>query len=67
VRFAGLDDLTFIPHDGEVLDGALLAGQTLRESAPQSAVRLALSDLAQRYAAPAPTRRPRRRGRSRPA
>jgi Flp pilus assembly CpaE family ATPase len=62
-RFAGLDDLDFLPRDTQVADGAMLAGRTLREFAPQSALRSALADLAERYAAPVSTRRLRRLGR----
>jgi MinD-like ATPase involved in chromosome partitioning or flagellar assembly len=56
-RFAGLEDLAFLPERREVLDGALLAGQTLREFAPQSDLRGALADLAQRYAVTHPDQR----------
>ena len=45
-RFAGLDELTFIPDDPITLDGALLTGRSLAESAPDSAVRQCLLALA---------------------
>ena len=45
-RFAGIDDPRFIPNDPENLDGALLAGQSLAEAAPDSDVRKALVELA---------------------
>jgi MinD-like ATPase involved in chromosome partitioning or flagellar assembly len=61
-RFAGLEDLAFLPDAQEVLDSAMLAGQTLREHAPECELRTALADLAQHYAGTAPLRR--RRGRS---
>jgi MinD-like ATPase involved in chromosome partitioning or flagellar assembly len=46
VRFAGLDELIFIPDDPLTLDGALLTGRSLAESAPDSAVRQCLLALA---------------------
>ncbi len=45
-RFAGVDDPRFIPDDPASLDRALLAGQTLAEAAPDSAVRKTLTALA---------------------
>lgn len=45
-RFAGIDELRFIPDDPASLDGALLAGQSLAEAAPDSTVRKSLSALA---------------------
>ncbi|KRF24201.1 ParA family protein [Phycicoccus sp. Soil803] len=60
-RFAGMDDLTFLPLDQPTLDSAVFAGTTLAESAPQSALRRALATLADGYAAPFPERRRRRR------
>ncbi|HEY5247607.1 MAG TPA: hypothetical protein VIJ15_04025, partial [Dermatophilaceae bacterium] len=45
-RFAGIDDLRFIPDDPATLDDALLTGQLLAESAPGSAVRQSLLALA---------------------
>ena len=64
-RFAGLDDLTFVPWDPVTLDGAMFDGKTLAEFAPQSPVRRAIAELAGRYAVttPVPARRSRlRRG-----
>jgi MinD-like ATPase involved in chromosome partitioning or flagellar assembly len=46
IRFAGVDDPRFIPDDPASLDGALLAGQSLAEAAPDSGVRKALVALA---------------------
>ena len=46
IRFAGIDDPRFIPDDPASLDGALLAGQSLAEAAPDSGVRKALVALA---------------------
>lgn len=61
-RFGGLDDLAFLPCDQATVDGALFAGTTLVEFAPQSGLRTAISSLADRYAAPLPERRRRHAG-----
>ncbi len=45
-RFAGLEDVRFVPLDTETVDGALLAGRTLAEHAPSAPVRLAVRALA---------------------
>ena len=45
-RFAGIDDPRFIPDDPATLDGALLAGQSLAEAAPDSELRKTLVLLA---------------------
>ncbi|GAA1967616.1 hypothetical protein GCM10009817_04390 [Terrabacter lapilli] len=45
-RFAGLGSVRFVPDDPETLDGALLAGQSVVEHAPDSPVRRAVADLA---------------------
>jgi MinD-like ATPase involved in chromosome partitioning or flagellar assembly len=62
-RFSGMDDLHFLPWDQASLDGAMLAGRTLVECAPQSELRRAIAALASRYAvaAPEPVGRRRRR------
>lgn len=64
-RFAGMDDLAFLPWDQASLDGAMFAGRSLAEFAPQSELRGALADVAGRYAAgsaePVGSRRRRRR------
>lgn len=62
-RFAGMDDLAFLPWDQASLDTAMFAGVALRESAPQSELRRAFVALAQRYAAAEPARRERTRRR----
>jgi MinD-like ATPase involved in chromosome partitioning or flagellar assembly len=65
-RFAGLGDLTFLPADQPTLDGALFAGTTLAEFAPQSELRRAIASLADAYAAaPVTSRRGRSRSRAR--
>jgi Flp pilus assembly CpaE family ATPase len=62
-RFAGVDDPRFIPDDPASLDGALLAGQSLAEAAPDSEVRKTLLALASEVSGvPAPYARRRRRG-----
>ena len=45
-RFAGVDELRFIPDDPATLDGALLTGRSLAEAAPDSPVRQSLLALA---------------------
>jgi Flp pilus assembly CpaE family ATPase len=45
-RFAGIDDLRFIPDDPTTLDGALLTGRSLAETAPDSPVRQSFVALA---------------------
>jgi MinD-like ATPase involved in chromosome partitioning or flagellar assembly len=47
-RYAGVDDVHLVPHDGQACDGALLAGRTLREHAPGSPARKAVATLARR-------------------
>lgn len=45
-RFAGIDELRFVPDDPATLDGALLTGRSLAEAAPDSQVRQSLLALA---------------------
>ena len=45
LRFAGLGSVRFVPDDPAALDGALLAGRSLVEHAPESPVRRAVADL----------------------
>ena len=49
-RFAGMDDLTYLPWDQATLDAAMFAGTTLVDHAPQSELRRALQSLATRWA-----------------
>lgn len=64
-RFAGLDDPVFLPLDQQTLDGAVFAGTTVAEFAPQSELRRAIASLADGYAAaPVTSGRARRRVRS---
>ena len=67
-RFAGLEDLTFLPLDQATVDGALFAGLPLSEFAPQSELRRALATLAAGYAGleQSATRRARRPRSARP-
>lgn len=58
-RFAGVEDVTFLPEDRGALDRALAAGRSLAEAAPGSPLRLALAGLAADLTGAA--RRPRRR------
>ncbi|MRG60608.1 regulator [Agromyces sp. CFH 90414] len=62
-RFAGIADVTMLPHDGRAADAAILTARTLRDAAPRSPLRTAIRDFAlTRYA---PVAEP--RGRSRAA
>lgn len=46
LRFAGLEQVRFIPDEPAVVDAALLAGRSVVEQSPESAVRRSVSDLA---------------------
>ena len=62
-RFAGVNEVLFVPDDPSGLDTALLQGRALAECAPQSPVRPAVRSLAEKVAgAPAGSGRRRRRG-----
>jgi hypothetical protein len=45
-----MDDLVFLPWDQQSLDGAMFAGRSLAEFAPQSELRRAMAAVASRYA-----------------
>ncbi|MBD7948864.1 AAA family ATPase [Oerskovia rustica] len=47
-RYGGVTDLHVLPDDRQTLDAVLLAGRTLAEHAPQTPVRRAVADLAER-------------------
>jgi MinD-like ATPase involved in chromosome partitioning or flagellar assembly len=67
-RYAGVDDVIFVPYDRVSLDKAIAGGHTLREIAPDSPVRRALLPLAARFAgvnSARPGRRHRARGEGR--
>lgn len=59
-RYAGVDDVTFVPLDTAAVDAAVAGGRTLAEAAAASPARLALADLAASIAGVARTHR--RRG-----
>jgi len=68
LRFAGLTSVRFVPDDPAALDGALLAGRSLVEHAPDSPVIDAVADLATAllpWTVPAGQRRDRRERRGR--
>lgn len=65
-RFAGIDDLRFIPDDRACLDGALLSGRSLAEVAPDSQVRQAILALASEVSGVSAPRGGRRPGGRRP-
>ncbi|CAN5399255.1 hypothetical protein BH10ACT7_BH10ACT7_09890 [soil metagenome] len=44
-RFGGIDSPVLVPHDQSGLDGAILSGRTLPETAPRSAARTAIRDF----------------------
>lgn len=60
-RFAGMDELAFLPHDQTTVDGAMFAGKSLAEFAPASELRRAVVALTEPYVAVAPQHRRRRR------
>ena len=47
-RYAGIDQVTFVPYDLASLDRAIAAGRAIGEVAPESPARLALLPLAAR-------------------
>lgn len=51
-RFGGIEAPVLVPHDQSAVDGAVLAGRTLADSAPRSAVRLAFKALVEATFAP---------------
>ena len=57
-RFAGMEDVTYLPWDQATLDGAMFAGKSLAEFAPQSELRRAIATLTTPYAVSAPEQRP---------
>lgn len=64
-RYAGLQRVSVIPYDQPAVDAAILHGRMLAESAPTSAIRRAIADLAADLAGVAASSRPRHRGRDR--
>ena len=61
-RFGGIESPVLIPHDQAGVDGAVLSGRTLADSAPRSPARVAIRDLVAARLAPedVPIERPRR-------
>jgi MinD-like ATPase involved in chromosome partitioning or flagellar assembly len=60
-RFGGIDSAVMIPYDSLALDGAILSGRTLADSAPKSHVRAAIRDMVDSRLLPvSPERRSRR-------
>lgn len=53
-RLAGIDDAVLVPHDQQAFDGAVLAGRTLRDSAPRSPARVAIRAMVEQRLAPRP-------------
>jgi MinD-like ATPase involved in chromosome partitioning or flagellar assembly len=51
-RFGGIESPVLVPHDLNALDGAVLSGRTLADSAPKSAARLAIKALVESRIAP---------------
>jgi MinD-like ATPase involved in chromosome partitioning or flagellar assembly len=60
-RFAGMEEVSYLPWDQASLDGAMFAGKSLAEFAPQSDLRKAIAGLASPYAGSSPQQRGRRR------
>lgn len=54
LRFGGILECDFLPHDQQSVDRAVLEGRPLAEVAAKSALRLALRDLVEQRIAPAP-------------
>lgn len=63
MRFAGLEHVHYVPDDQPTVDGALLAGRSVVEHAPQSALRMSVAELATSLV---PSTRPQSRPQSRP-
>lgn len=57
-RFAGVADVTFVPHDPRAADAALLAARPVAQTAPRSSLAQAVRRFATRFEAAAPATRP---------
>ncbi|WP_448809403.1 AAA family ATPase [Agromyces bauzanensis] len=53
-RFAGISDVTILPHDGRAADAAILTARTLRDAASRSPLRAALREYALERVLPVP-------------
>lgn len=60
-RFGGIDSPVLVPHDQAALDGAVLSGRTLVDSAPRSPARAAIRGLVAARLVPEAQAEPRRR------
>lgn len=58
-RFAGIESPILVPHDAQAFDAAVLAGKTLRDSAPRSPARAAVQRLVDSSLLPIPDAPPR--------
>lgn len=59
-RFAGIESPVLIPYDQSAIDGAILSGRTIADSAPRSPARAAMRELVASRLAPQPERANRR-------
>jgi MinD-like ATPase involved in chromosome partitioning or flagellar assembly len=59
-RFGGIESPVLVPHDQSGVDGAVLSGRTLADSAPRSPARVAIRAMVTARYAPEPVDRPRR-------
>jgi Flp pilus assembly CpaE family ATPase len=66
-RYAGVDDVLFVPYDLTSLDRASAGGRSLAEAAAESPARAALMALAAQYAGVSNSQPRRRRRAGRPA
>ena len=64
-RFGGIESPVLVPHDQPALDGAVLSGRTLADSAPRSAAREAIRNLVGARLLPQPIARGGRRAKGR--
>ncbi|HWR85707.1 MAG TPA: regulator, partial [Rhodoglobus sp.] len=59
-RFGGIESPVLVPHDQSGVDGAVLSGRTLADSAPRSPARAAIRSMVAARFAPEQEARPRR-------
>ncbi|MBG6056143.1 MinD-like ATPase involved in chromosome partitioning or flagellar assembly [Salinibacterium sp. CAN_S4] len=58
-RFGGIESPVLVPHDQAGLDGAILSGRTLADSAPRSPARAAIRSMVSSRLVPEPPAQPR--------
>jgi MinD-like ATPase involved in chromosome partitioning or flagellar assembly len=58
-RFGGIESPVLVPHDQAGLDGAVLSGRTLADSAPRSPARVAIRSMVTSRLVPEPSPEPR--------